>query len=960
MALDEQLDAAWQSLRHTDRDTRKWVDRLQAQIDFVRQLAQANPSRHAEWEGLIIRAAQEFAQAVSEGKPVAEAVKQAEQTLSPIAPVAKEYTIHCVGHAHIDMNWMWNWAETVATANDTFSTVDRLMQEFPQFRFSQDQTSTYQLMKDYLPELWQKVKEHVHAGRWEVTASQWVEGDKNMASGEILCRHLLYTKRFFQREFGLPYDAVQLDYEPDTFGHAHTVPGILTRAGIRYYYFCRTGKGPFLFWWQGKDGSRVLAFDDHREWYLGPITPHIARHVVEFERQTGLKDMLFVYGVGDHGGGPTRRDLQLAHEMMEWPVFPKIRFSTYHEFFRIAEREAKNLPVIDSELNFVFEGCYSSQSNIKYANRKSENTLVEAEICALLARGVCGLAYPTEQLHTAWRHAMFNQFHDILPGSGVHATYEYAQGLFQEILTHTSMIKTRSLRALAAKVNTKAVSPAEVPAVQQHGEGLGAGQGDLPADGVVSRYGAGGIGSDPFVVFNPSPWIRSEVVTTRIWDRDIETPYVAVRDDKGNVFRAQVLARGHYWQHNYIELAFPAHEVPALGYRTYNVHRAVTAGDGTGCTSDGKGTIENEFLRVTVEQQSGAIVSLVDKRTGLELVPPGERIGLLEYILEAPHGMTAWVLGQIQEYLPFTEGATLTFPHNGPFIASVQAHHRFNDSRLTLTISLMAGVPRVDFTLDVDWLERGSPEKGVPVLRVQFPLAIDEAKCRMECPNGWVERSTIGYAEPSETFRHVGGPGIAMYPMDMPAQKWVELSGVHSETGKPAGAVLVNDRVYAHSVCDNTLGMTLLRSSYDPDPLPELGRHTFRFALVPFGEGWTPAHSARAGYDFNLPFNVVSTDVHEGELPVSQAFAEVLTPNVMLSGVKKAEDSDALILRLYEVDGKATTAEVRLSSVLARPNAPAVETDILEQPLSSSTARMNGDVLSVQIPPFGLVTVRVG
>lgn len=960
MALEEQLDAAWQSLLYTDRETRRWVERLRAQIDFARQLAQVNPSKQAEWEDLILRAAQSFAQAVSEGKPVAEAVKQAESVLSPIAPAAKEYTIHCVGHAHIDMNWMWNWAETVATTNDTFSTVDKLMREFPQFRFSQDQTSTYQMVKDYLPELWQKVQEHVRSGRWEVTASHWVECDKNMASGEILCRHLLYTKRFFQKEFGLPYDAVRLDYEPDTFGHAHTVPGILSRAGIRYYYFCRTGKGPFLFWWQGRDGSRILAFDDHREWYLGPITPNIARHVVEFERQTGLKDMLFVYGVGDHGGGPTRRDLQLAHEMMEWPVFPRIKFSTYHEFFGIAEREAKNLPVIDSDLNFVFEGCYSSQSNIKYANRRSENTLVEAEICALLAKGISGMAYPAEQLQVAWRHAMFNQFHDILPGSGIHATYEYAQGLFQEIITHTSTIKTRSLRAIAAKVNTKAVSPAEVSPTQNHGEGLGAGQGDIPADGVLSRYGAGGVGSDPFVVFNPSPWTRSEVVTTRIWDRDIETPYVAVRDDKGNVFKAQVLGRGDYWQHRFIELAFPAHEVPPLGYRTFCVHRSVTAADGTGCRSDGMGTIENEYLRVTVEQQSGAIVSLVDKRTGLDLVPPGERIGLLEYILEAPHGMTAWVLGQIKEYLPFTEGATLTFPHNGPYIASVQAHHRFHDSRFTLTISLTAGVPRVDFTLDVDWLERGSPEKGVPALRVQFPLAIDEPKCRMECPNGWVERSTIGYAEPSETFRHVGGPGIAIYPMDMPAQKWVDLSGVHSETGKPAGAVLVNDRVYAHSVCDNTLGMTLLRSSYDPDPLPELGRHTFRFALIPFGEGWTPADSARAGYDFNLPFNVVGTDVHDGELPTSQAFAEVLTPNVMLSGMKKAEDSDALILRLYEVEGKATTAEVRLGSALARPNSLAVETDILEQPLTTNTARMNGDVLSVQIPAFGIVTVKVG
>ncbi|NSW79963.1 MAG: alpha-mannosidase [Chthonomonadetes bacterium] len=959
MALEEQLDAIWQSLRRMERDAQRWVERLQAEIDFARRLAEANPSNRAEWEDLILRAGQTFAQAVAEGKPVADAVKAAEEILRPIEPVAKQYTIHCVGHAHIDMNWMWNWAETVATTNDTFTTVNRLFGEFPQFRFSQDQTSVYQIMKDYLPELWQAVKEHIRAGRWEVTASHWVEADKNMASGEILCRHLLYTKRFLQREFGLPYDAVRIDYEPDTFGHAHTVPTILTRAGIRYYYFCRTGKGPFLFWWQGRDGSRVLAFDDRREWYLGPITPRIAQHVLEFEKQTGLKDMLFVYGVGDHGGGPTRRDLRLAHEMMEWPIFPRIKFSTYHEFFAIAEREAKDLPVIDSDLNFIFEGCYSSQSNIKYANRRSENTLIEAEICALLAKGITGQAYPTEQLQIAWRHAMFNQFHDILPGSGVHATYEHAQGLFQEILAHTSMIKTRSLRAVASRVNTRALAPQDATPAD-YGDGLGAGQGDLPADGVLSRYGAGGIGADPFVVFNPSPWTRSEVVTARIWDRDIETPFVAVQDDSGNVVQAQVLNRGQYWAHNFIELAFPAHEVPPLGYRTYSVHRAVGAKAGTGCTSDGKGTIENEYLRVTVEQQSGAIISLVDKRTGAELVPPGERIGLLEYLLEAPHGMTAWVLGQIKQYVPFTEGATLSFPHRGPYIASVQAHHRFNDSRFTVTVSLLAGVPRVEFTVDVDWLERGSPEVGVPALRMQFPLAIDEPKCRMECPNGWVERPTLGYAEPSETFVHVGGPGVAMYPMDMPAQRWVELSGVHPDTGKPAGAVLVNDRVYAHSVCDNTLGVTLLRSSYDPDPLPEMGRRTFRFALVPFGEGWSPASSARVGYDFNLPFNVVSTDVHEGSLPLSQAFAEVLTPNVMLSGLKKAEDSDALIIRLYEVDGKPTTAEVRLSDVLARPNSPAVETDILEQPLTTSTARMNGDVLSVQIPAFGIATVKVG
>lgn len=958
MSLQEQIDAVWQRVRAWDKESRRWVERLQAQIDFAAQLAQAR--QQAEWEALIVRAAQTFAESLSQGQTVPEAVKRAEAVLSPLAPVSKEYTIHCVGHAHIDMNWMWNWAETVATANDSFSTVDRLFKEFPNFRFAQDQASTYQIMKDYLPELWQKVKEHVLAGRWEVTASQWVEGDKNLASGEILCRHLLYTKRFFKKEFGLAYDAIRIDYEPDTFGHAHTVPGILSRAGIKYYYFCRTGTGPFLFWWQGKDGSRLLAFDDHREWYLGPITAHIARHLIAFEQATGLKHMLFVFGVGDHGGGPTRRDLRMIQEMQEWTVFPNVKASTYHEFFQIAEREAKNVPVVDSELNFVFEGCYSSQSNIKYANRKSENMLVEAEICAVLARGIAAIPYPSENLYTAWRHAMFNQFHDILPGSGVHATYEYAQGLFQEVLAHVSAVKTRCLRAIASKVNTKSLEPQHPLPSQDLGEGLGAGQGDIPADGAPSRYGAGGTTCDPFVVFNPSPWTRSEVVITRIWDRDIETPFVAVKDDAGNLLTAQVLERGHYWQHDYIELAFPAHDVPPLGYRTYSVQRAVNAKPLTGCSGDGKGTIENEFFRVTVEQQSGAIVELVDKRTGADLVPLGERMGLLEYVLEAPHGMTAWVLGQVKQYEHLLEGATLQFPHNGPYIASVSALHKLNDSRIRVNVSLMAGVPRVDITVDVDWLERGSPESGVPSLRIQFPVAIAEPKCRMECPNGWVQRSPIGYAEPSHTHKYVGGENIALYPTDLPAQKWVDLTGNHLDTGEPAGIVIVNDRVYAYGVCENIVSATLLRSSYDPDPLPELGHHTFRFALIPIGEGWTPALSTRAGYDFNLPFNVIGTDVHEGELPTKQTFAEILTPNVMISGLKKAEDSDALIIRLYEVDGKATTAEVKLHEAIARPNSFAVETDILEQPLLNNTARMSGDILRVDIPAFGLVTVKVG
>jgi alpha-mannosidase len=153
--------------------------------------------------------------------------------------------------------------------------------------------------------------------------------------------------------------------------------------------------------------------------------------------------------------------------------------------------------------------------------------------------------------------------------------------------------------------------------------------------------------------------------------------------------------------------------------------------------------------------------------------------------------------------------------------------------------------------------------------------------------------------------------------------------------------------------------LTLLRSSYDPDPLPELGHHTIRFALRPHVGEWSCSEATRAGYAFNLPFSAVGTTMQEGKRPAKQGFVEVLTPNVMLSGLKKAENGGGLVVRLYEMEGQATTARVRIDSVLAGPEATAAETDVLEQPLKSDTARFVRGVLSVRIPAFGTTTVRI-
>ncbi len=973
MSFTSTLDAELSELGRAAGQSSQWLDRFLAETRFAADLAARTPAHQVEWENLISQAAAHVKNALISGESAKRAVPIAEGMLAPMSEAAKQYAIHCVGHGHIDMNWMWNWPETVATTNDTFTTVDRLMDEFPGFHYSQSQTSVYQILKDYLPELYARVKQRVAEGRWEVTANFWTETDKNMPSGEILCRHILYTKRFFQKEFGIPYGAVAIDWEPDTFGHAHTIPTILNKAGIRRYYLHRAGPGPMLFWWQGPDGSRVLVFDDRFRGYNGRIDATITRYLFDFEQATGLKDFLFVFGVGDHGGGPTRRDLRNAADMAQWPIFPQIKLSTTDAFFSAAEQKAGDLPVVDAEMNYVFEGCYTAQSNIKRANRKSENALVEAESAALLAKGLAGMPYPAEAIFTGWRHAMFNQFHDILPGSGVHATYEHAQGLFQEVLALTGMAKTRALRMIAGRVNTASVGQAAglPPSGQASGlsytdNDIGGGPGDIGALGEMSRRGAGGAACDPFLVFNPSPWPRTEVVAARLWDRTWPGDQIAVTDESGAVLPAQVVDRGNYWGHTYVEVAFPARDVGGLGYRTYAVGKGQAAeSPAAACTCDGKGRLENEFLSVEVEPGSGAIIHLVDKRTGVDLVPAGGRIGVLEYLLEAPHPMTAWVMGQIVKQVAFEAGGRMDCPHNGPYLASVRTQHRMNDSTFALTVSLAAGVPRVDFSLDVNWLERGSPEIGVPMLKAAFPLAVVEAAATFECPNGCVTRSTDPRDLASYT-RELGGmywkasEPVDKVPGESPLQKWVDLTGQQEGAPGPVGAAILNDTKYGCDVRGSVVRLTLLRSSYDPDPLPELGQHTIRFAIQPHVGDWTPSHATLAGNAFNFPFNVVGTDIHEGNLPLSQANADILTGNVMLSGLKKAEDSDGLIVRLYEMEGRETTAQVRLAPALCASGAAAAETDLMEQPLAANTAAMSGDVLSVNVPAHGLVTVRVG
>lgn len=954
----EQIRDISQSLQFASLRFSGQIERVQAELKFADQLVRARPD--IAGQDVVVAAGRLVEQGLqASAVDVGELTARAEETLMPLSAVCKEYTLACVSHAHIDMNWMWSWPETVAVTHDTFQTMLVLMEEFPEFIFSQSQASTYELVELYDPAMFEVIQQRVREGRWEVTASQWVEGDKNMSSGESASRHLLYTRSYFADKFGLSPEDVQVDLEPDTFGHPATLPSILARGGVKYYYHCRGSRGPHLYWWVGPDGSRVLTFNDV-QWYMCNIGPQIADALLEFSETISTKEMAVLYGVGDHGGGPTRRDLMRMREMNLWPIFPRLECSTLHGFFRRAEAAATKIPEVTGERNCVFTGCYTSQARQKWANRHGENLLYAAEAAATLGRRLADVPYPEANLATAWKHLLFDQFHDILPGSGVRDTRHYALGRAQESQAAASMARSNALRALSARIDTEHLragfAQGSVRVFKddlESGRSMGGGVGFATGTGGESAFSVSQTSDRAFLVFNPLAHSRTEIVEVKLWDTELEESHLVVSGDGVEPRAVQVLDRGKYWGHTYVTVAFPV-QVPSLGYRVVCVSdRGVELGVKSQAVTDPWGgtlgswrlrdasdySMENEFLRVQLNPASGGLVSLLDKQSGRQWVPDGEQAGILQYSIEANIGMSAWVIGQFMTQEDLLSGGVLKPVHKGPYVQSFRWTRSIGASTVELEIILRQGLPRVDFRLRVDWREMGDAERGIPNLRVRFPLDVRDPEPRYEIPFGSIRRDLFDGQE-------------------VPALRWVDLSEPDGQ-----GVTLANSSKYGFSLDGQSLNMTLLRSSIEPDPLPDMGEHVIEYSLIPHGAGWGVGDSMSVGEETNIPLVALSCGFHAGELPAALSAVMVDDANVRLVALKMAQNDSqisGIVLRLVEVAGEATTARVRLAPEFLADSVGAVALDMMERPLEPNSARLEDGVLEVDLPAYGICTVRVG
>lgn len=905
--------------------------RILAELEFVMHLSEANEGAY----DALLEEALDYLLECSEQQGVLtnQACEAAEEILMPVAQVAKEYKVILAAHAHIDMNWMWSYNETVAVTLATFRSVLNIMDQYPDFCFSQSQASVYKIVEEYDPAMMEEIKARIAEGRWEVTATAWVETDKNMPSGESLLRHIEYTREYLTKVWGVK--RLDVDFSPDTFGHSANVPEINTYGGVKYYYHCRgIDTRQVLYRYRALSGKEVLVHREHN-WYNSGITPHIGTQVTEISKLSGgLKTELIVYGVGDHGGGPTRRDVERALEMMTWRIFPEIRFGTLHEYFDEAQKVWDKLPVVTQEMNFIFPGCYTTQSRIKRGNRRLEAALMDAEAMSAIAGKFADFPYARKQMVSAWQNVLFTHFHDILTGSCVQDSREHAMGLYQTSMAVANTQMQNAMRSIALKIDTSSI-PVDIDAYNSQSEGAGVGYGVENFIGVPSTERGSGR-TRIFHVFNTMTFERRENVELTVWDWTGDMRRIRMKDYHGNPIPFQVLDAQYkgYWDHQYFRILAQV-TVPAFGYTTivlseeepesYPIYLKTDKSDRIGSVYEDF-ILENDQVRACIDKKTGRLVSLVDKKTGAEMILAGIGAGFT-YIETETNGMTAWQMGRHLAEMPVERCIELKSQQNGKLRQSVSAVYEVRGSKMEVTYSLDLGASVVKMTVKIDWHDHGVGKDMIPVLDYRVPLAYETDQYMYDIPAGAIRREEI----------HNDVPGL-QYGMAI------------CKTGE-SNAVLVSDSKYGYRGADNTIALKLINSAVNPDPYPERGIHNITLWLGVCAANEKKAEELATVCNHNLFYQ--PSNCHTGSLPMENSLLKVEAENVVVSAVVPGEDGSILV-RVYENVGQCDQAVITFTEEVTRAEAVNLSGDVLP-----GKAKVMGNQVVLEACPHSIAAVRV-
>ncbi|MBE9125465.1 MULTISPECIES: alpha-mannosidase [unclassified Coleofasciculus] len=819
--------------------------------------------------------------------------------------------IHLLGHAHLDMAWLWTVNETWDVAVRTFESVLNLQQEFTDLTYCHTTPALYAWIEQNRPDLFANIKQQIAIGRWEIVGGMWVEPELNLIDGESIVRQILYAQRYTQEKFS---QLTQIAWVTDSFGFNWQLPQLLKQGGIEYFvtqklHWNDTTKFPYgVFWWQSPDGTQILSLMSPPNitgvMDTNPVT--MASYAIDWEKQTQINDVFWLPGVGDHGGGPTRDMLEVAKRCQQSPFFPKLKFTTALKYLQsirnkfnveIGKNSIPN-PIWNDEIYLEFHrGCYTTHADQKRWNRQCERLLYQAELFASLATIITGTTYPKIQLEAAWKKVLLNQFHDILPGTSIPAVFTEANQAWQDAEQVSRELVQASLNAIASQIS---LPPPPKPDAQ------------------------------PIIVFNPLNWQRSEVVPVSLPAE--ETGYTPsphqweIYDLSGKTVPSQLSDSS--------TLLFLAKDIPPVGYRLfwlcpYSPNPSVTSVTKSPATETF--VLENEFLRIIIEPDTGDLSSIFDKIQQREVLRGAGN--QLQGFKDNGQYWDAWNIdpNYTQHPLPPTQLQSIQWVEQGIVRSRLQVVRQLGESQFCQDYILDTESPLLKIVTTVDWQERHV------LVKAAFPLNLEANSATYEIPCGAIERST----QPQTAAEKA--------KWEVPALRWADLGD------KTYGVSLLNDCKYGYDAQPSQLRLTLLRSPTWPDPESDQGTHYFTYALYPHDSSWQSAKTVHQGYELNVPLQVLLYPTTETDylkhLPSVGQFLDLQAENLIVIALKQSEaNSNQWILRCYECYGKE--AELSLKSDLGLSLTHSV--DLLERPATSSQIPQNEQF--VKIPPWKIAS----
>ena len=810
--------------------------------------------------------------------------------------------VHLIAQSHIDVVWLWRLQETKKKCARTFSTALRLMEEFPEFNFSQSQALLYHLTKESYPELFKEIKQRVIEGRWHAIGSMWVEPDCNIPNGESLVRQVLHGKRFFKNEFGLDSDILWL---PDTFGFSWALPQIMKKSGIRYFFTTKltwNDTNPLeynTFWWRGIDGTKVLAHIPPVG-LEGSVTPKDLKKSWEsFNEKEKSPQTIQTFGYGDGGGGPTAEHVEAASVLRTIVGLPASSLSTVGQFFKSIEEQAKELESWNDELYLErHRGTYTTHGWVKKENRQAETLLYTTELIAVLAMlaGKSGASrrYPQRQLEQAWKGLLLNQFHDIVPGSAIAEAYDDVRKEYASVRNVCQKIQEQMLSGL----------------VEREGE-------KKPQK--EFRYS----------VFNPLGWKRSDYVLLEI--KSQEKSFI-ITDGNDKTLEYQVLGR----KKGTVLILCYVEDVPPLAFYDFVV---VPSAAKPAVPTPWKMTnhvVETPLYRTRLDSR-GQLSSLHDKPLRRELITKGARANQFQAFKDIPKQWETWDIDADFATRPIDDlkFERLRIVEQGPLRATLRLEFRSeNGSRITQDIHFYHKSHRIDFRTSVVWKEKQT------LLKVAFPLNVKANAATYEIQFGAMQRAT----KPADSWQRA--------KFEVPAQQWADLSE------QKFGVSLLNDCKYGYDAIGSTLRLTLLRSPHYPhaidplrlvdDRLTDQGEHQFTYALYPHAGDWRRGETVQRARELNQPLLVL-----HGTGAKLLPLVSISSPNVFIDSIKKAEDSDEVIMRFHEAYGQSLKTTLTLGF---RADA-ASECDLLEQ--ESNSLKIVKSKIPLKFAPFEIKTLKV-